>query len=237
MRQFSTPFGKLKSIEVLNESESLANKEVKNWVVLFHGYGADAYDLSSLTEVLTPAQPSNWLFPQGVLEVPIGPGWTGRAWWQIDVVTLQQRQSMGEQVDLSGEKPEGLNKIRPMLLKVIEDLGVGWENIILGGFSQGAMLATDLFLHAPQTPKGLMIFSGALINKDVWKPLVAGRSGSRFFICHGQQDMVLAHRTGQQLETLLNGGGMKGGLFSFKGGHEIPPQAIIKANEYLKSLN
>jgi predicted esterase len=35
---------------------------------------------------------------------------------------------------------------------------------------------------------------------------------------------------------MLNAGGMKGGLYSFPGGHEIPPQTIAKANEYLKGL-
>ena len=49
-------------------------------VIFFHGFGADAYDLKSLSEVLSTKNPSRWVFPQGILEVPIGPGWTGRAW-------------------------------------------------------------------------------------------------------------------------------------------------------------
>jgi phospholipase/carboxylesterase len=208
-----------------------------SWVILFHGFGADAYDLQSLSEVIVPPEgKSNWLFPQGVLEVSIGPGWTGRAWWNIDVDALARRQAQGENVDLSGEKPEGLEKLRPMIFEMIEQLGVPWNKIILGGFSQGAMLATDIFLHAGKTPRGLMIFSGALVNKENWKPLVPNRQGAKFFICHGQSDAVLPHRSGQQLETMLNAGGMKGGLYTFQGGHEIPPAAIAKANEYLKGL-
>lgn len=203
------------------------------WVILFHGFGADAYDLQALSEVLEPSNPSNWLFPQGVLEVPIGPGWTGRAWWNIDLEALQRRQN---QADLSIEKPEGLEKLRPQILQMIAELKVDWSKIILGGFSQGAMLATDIFLHAPQTPKGLLIFSGALINKESWKPLVPARAGSKYFICHGVDDPVLPHRSAQQLESLLNAGGMKGGLISFQGGHEIPPLVLGKANEYLKGL-
>lgn len=206
------------------------------WVILFHGYGADAYDLKSLSDVIQPATPSNWLFPQGILQIAVGPGWTGRAWWNIDLENLQKRQAQGGNVDLSDEKPEGLAKARKMALEMIADLKVDWSKITLGGFSQGAMLATDLFLHAPQTPKGLILFSGALINKADWKPLIPARAGSKFFISHGTQDPVLPHRSAQQLETLLNAGGMKGGLLSFVGGHEIPPVAIAKANEYLKGL-
>lgn len=207
----------------------------EHWVILFHGYGADAYDLQSLSEVLTPGLVSNWLFPQGPLEVPIGPGWSGRAWWNIDLAALQQRQAQGGG-EMSQEKPEGLMRARAQAMEMIQALNVDWSKIILGGFSQGAMLATDIFLHAPTTPKGLLLFSGALINKQEWKPLVSQRKGSRFFICHGTQDAIIPHRSAQQLETLLNAEGMKGGLFSFQGGHEIPPLAITKANEYLRGL-
>lgn len=228
-RQFSTSQGKLKAIDVIVD-------KAPSWVILFHGFGADAYDLKSFSEVLHTKEPSNWLFPQGLLEVPIGPGWTGRAWWNIDVEALNRRAISGENVDLSGEKPEGLPKARAIALDAIAQLGVPWNQIILGGFSQGAMLATDLFLNAPETPKGLMLFSGALINKEDWKAKVPARAGSKFFICHGNKDMVLPHKCGQQLETLLNAGGMKGGLMTFPGGHEIPPQAIMKANEYLKGI-
>lgn len=230
MRQFSTSYGKIKAIDVL----TLDNTD--QWVILFHGFGADAYDLQSLSEVLVPPQKSNWLFPQGVLEVPIGPGWTGRAWWKIDVDALQRRQQTGDAVDLSGERPENLEKLRPAVLEMIAQLGVSWDKIILGGFSQGAMLAMDIFLHAPQTPRGLLLFSGALVNKEIWKPLVPSRAGSTYFICHGSNDPILPHRSAQQLESMLNAGGMKGGLVTFQGGHEIPPVAIAKANEYLKGL-
>jgi phospholipase/carboxylesterase len=206
------------------------------WVILFHGYGADAYDLKPLGDILHPREPSNWLFPQGLLEVPIGPGWTGRAWWNVDLEALQKRQAKGTAADLSDEKPDGMIKARTLAMEMISELKVDWSNIILGGFSQGAMLATDLFLHAPKSPRGLVLFSGALVNKKEWKPLIPQRAGARFFISHGTQDPVLPHRSAQQLETLLNAGGMKGGLMSFTGGHEIPPQVIDKANEYLKGI-
>jgi phospholipase/carboxylesterase len=206
------------------------------WVILFHGYGADAYDLKPMSDVLQTSQPCNWLFPQGLLEVPIGPGWTGRAWWNVDIEALQKRNAQGSSPDLSDERPEGMIKARTQAMEMIKELKVDWSKIILGGFSQGAMLATDLFLHAPKNPRGLLLFSGALVNKVDWKPLVPQRAGARFFICHGTQDPVLPHRSAQQLETMLNAGGMKGGLVSFAGGHEIPPQAILKANEYLKGI-
>src|SRR5690606_9874605 len=59
------------------------------WVVCFHGYGADCNDLFSLGEMIRTQRTYNWLFPNGHLEVPIGPCWTGRAWWNIDMMEVQ----------------------------------------------------------------------------------------------------------------------------------------------------
>ena len=216
--------------------ENPAQEAQADILILFHGYGADAYDLRSLTEVLKSPRPTHYLFPQGVMEVPIGPGWTGRAWWNIDMAAIERAAAAGQTRDISEEKPEGLEKLRPRVMEMIAALKVPWNRIILGGFSQGAMLATDLFLRAPEAPKGLMILSGALLNKPEWKELAKNRAGSKFFMSHGNGDMVLGHRGAAQLETMLVNAGLKGSLMTFPGSHEIPMAAIQKANEYLKGL-
>lgn len=216
--------------------ENPAQEDSATHLILFHGYGADAYDLRSLHEVIKAKGPTHFLFPQGVLEVPIGPGWTGRAWWNIDVEALQRAAMNGTPRDLSIEKPEGLEKLRPRIFEMIDALRVPWNRIILGGFSQGAMLATDLFLRAPEAPKGLVILSGALLNKDEWKKLAPNRTGSSFFMSHGSHDQVLAHKGAAQLETLLVQSGLKGSLMTFSGGHEIPMNVIDKLNQYLLNV-
>ena len=98
------------------------------------------------------------------------------------------------------------------------------------------MLATDIYLNAPQAPAGLIILAGALINKPEWQSLAPQRAGKKYFISHGQSDMVLSHRGAQQLETMLNQAGMKGNLQSFSGGHEIPASLLPKISEYLKNI-
>jgi phospholipase/carboxylesterase len=230
--------GNIKCIEVAGPHEAGSNSSAdqEHLIILFHGFGADAYDLQTLSDVLTPPWPANFLFPQGPLEVPIGPGWTGRAWWQIDMMAIQEAASRGETRDLSKENPEGLKKIRPQIMEMIEKSGVPWNRVILGGFSQGAMLATDIFLRAPIAPKGLIIFSGNLVCSEEWKILAPTRAGSKFFQSHGQQDTVLGHKGAARLETLLNQAGLKGRLHTFAGGHEIPMEILAKANEFLKTL-
>lgn len=226
--------GTVQCLEVpVEDPQQEANAD---YLILFHGYGADAYDLRSLSEVIVTNKPTHMIFPQGILEVPIGPGWTGRAWWNIDVEALQRAAMTGVPRDLSESKADGHEKLTARIFEMIAALKVPWNRIILGGFSQGAMLATDIFLRAPETPKGLVILSGALVNKTEWKELAQKRAGSRFFMSHGQSDMVLAHKGAAQLETLLNQAGLKGSLMTFQGGHEIPMNAIQKLNDYLKSL-
>lgn len=206
------------------------------WIILFHGFGADAYDLSGLSDAFQTPLDCNWLFPQGLMEVPIGPGWTGRAWWPISLAAFEALQNQGKAADLSQVVPDGLPNARKKVMEMIDALKVPWENIVLGGFSQGAMLATDIYLHAPNKPRGLLALSGALINSTEWRTLAKNRAGDKFFQSHGVNDPVLSIRGAQQLETLLTQAGMKGRLFSFQGNHEINLDVVAKANDYLKEI-
>ena len=213
--------------------QEINNDDNAPWVILFHGYGADANDLFSLGKMIPTKKTYNWLFPNGPLEVPIGPGWTGRAWWNIDMMELQQAMERGEHRDFSKEIPKGFDKARDKVFEMIKQLRVPWSQIILGGFSQGAMLATDIYLRAPETPKGLVIMSGTLVSQDEWQPLIKNRQGETFFQSHGQSDGVLGFKQAQKLETLLTQNGMKGSLLGFGGGHEIPPIVLQKISQYI----
>ncbi|MDG0815539.1 alpha/beta hydrolase [Bdellovibrio svalbardensis] len=206
------------------------------WVIFFHGYGADANDLKSLGDVIPTKKTYNWLFPNGPLEVPIGPGWTGRAWWNIDMMEIQRAMETGTHRDFSNDTPKGFEKSRDLAMEMIRQLKVPWNQIILGGFSQGAMLATELYLRAPETPKGLVIMSGTLVCQDQWKQLIPARAGQKFFQSHGEADQVLGFKQAQKLETLLNQNGMKGSLLGFRGGHEIPQQVVTKIGQYINDL-
>jgi len=229
---------KLGSLQCLEAHPRIEPKEGQQALtfILFHGYGADAYDLQTLSEVITAPSPLHFIFPQGILEVPIGPGWTGRAWWKIDVQALQEAAMRGQPRDLSKETAPGMPELRKKIFQAIESLKVPWNQIILGGFSQGAMLATDICLNAPENPRALVTLSGALVNKEEWKPLVSKRAGTPFFMSHGKMDTVLDIRGSSQLETFLINGGLKGKLISFNGAHEIPIEIVTKLNEFLAQV-
>jgi len=215
--------------------QEINNDDNAPWIIFFHGYGADCNDLLSLGEMISTNKTYNWLFPNGTLEVPIGPAWTGRAWWNIDMMEIQRAMETGIPRDFSGEIPKGMDKARDAALEMIRQLRVPWNQIILGGFSQGAMLATDLYLRAPETPKGLVVMSGTLVNQEEWKKFVPNRAGEKFFQSHGEMDQVLAFKQAQKLETLLTQNGMKGSLMGFRGGHEIPAQVLTKISQYINN--
>jgi len=206
-------------------------------IILFHGYGASAFDLYPIHEVLVTDQKFNWIFPQGHLKIPIMPGYDGRAWFPIDMQALQQAMQNKDTHYFTHRNPEGLDVARQAALLMIQASGVPWNQLILGGFSQGAMLATDISLVNEPTPHGLMLLSGTLIKEDIWESMAPKKSNLRFFQTHGESDPVLGFKNAKRLEKLLRDAGLLGEFIGFPGGHEIPQVAIQGMSRYLNSLS
>src|SRR3989338_2521210 len=152
-RKLMRQAGPLQAIEIYNNPDG-------KWVILFHGFGADAADLASLAHEFNFATPCNWLFPNGPLSVPIGPGITCRAWWTIPMSELEG--------DWTNRRPPDMNSAVEKIFKMISSMKFEWKDLIIGGFSQGAMIATEVFLKAPVTPAGLICLYGTLMSKPLW---------------------------------------------------------------------
>lgn len=210
--------GPLQAIEIFNNPDG-------KWVILFHGYGADASDLASLVDHLDFQSNCNWLFPNGHMSVPISPGWTGRAWWNIKMSDLAE--------DWTFLCPPEMNSTVEKIFKMVASMKLEWKDIIIGGFSQGAMLATEVFLKAPSTCAGLICLSGTLLNKNHWAEHIKNRKGSTIFMSHGEADQVLPHKGSTQLQKFFEENGIKTQFVSFRGGHEIPAQVIQKLKNYI----
>lgn len=216
-----------------NLIEDFASAE-NDSVVFFHGYGADAQDLFSLSEVIPTSKKLNWYFPNGPLSIPIGMGWTGHAWWQIPIERYQQQSGT---LDISDEIPAGIDKLAAEFKNWIKEKGIDPKKLILGGFSQGGMLAFNLYLQMDVAPKGLIIMSSNLVNKAFLKTqLKEEHKNKTYFMSHGHQDPVLPIAGADRLQNFLNQAGMKGKFTRFHGGHEIPPPVIQEIGNYLNSL-
>ncbi|MES2963677.1 MAG: esterase [Bdellovibrionota bacterium] len=203
-------------------------------VVLFHGYGADMHDLATLAEVVQAPKDTNWYFPNGHHSIPLGGQYEGRAWFPISVSELEKSMSTGQAMDFTAIVPPGMKKAREKAESFLRELGVPASKLVIGGFSQGAMLATDVTMHMKERPAGLALLSGTLVNSEEWKQLAPGKTGLRFFQSHGSRDGVLGFAAAQKLEMLLRGGGWQGQIQRFEGAHEIPPEVIIQLGAFLR---
>ena len=197
-------------------------------IVLLHGFGADAGDLFPLADLLDPDGNATFVCPQAPFEVPVGPGFTGRGWFPISVRDLETG------VDFSKVRPPGLDRSAELVSELIFELNP--ERLVLGGFSQGAMVATEVTLAAPGDVAGLVIWSGTLLDEAGWTKRAAGMSGARFLQSHGNNDQVLPYPLAQRLFDLLKKNGAEGQLIGFGGAHEIPMGVLQKTAEFCKSI-
>jgi phospholipase/carboxylesterase len=205
-------------------------------IIFFHGYGADATDLVPLANVISAPQGTTWLFPNGTMEVPLGPHFSARGWFPIDIEALERARLEGTHRDLSNTTPPGMKQTREKVFDMLNTLKIPVSNVIFGGFSQGAMLATALTLFSPQPPKGLIIMSGALLDSKVWAEKAKARAGLSFYQSHGLHDDILGVQGAYALEKTLSEAGLKGKLQTFSGGHEIPQEVIHGINNYLRGI-
>ncbi len=200
-------------------------------VVCMHGYGADMRDLAPLAPEIPVERPVRWLFPNGpeVLE------WGGRAWFPIDVAAFEEAQRTGKPRDLSHGEPDGLAQARLALQAFIQESGASWDKLVLMGFSQGAMMAVDLALRAPQAPAGVAILSGTFVDRKSVAALAPKRKGLPFFQSHGSVDPILGFAQALALEKALKAAGWKGALRRFEGGHGIPPELLPEIGAWLRA--
>jgi phospholipase/carboxylesterase len=205
------------------------------YVIMMHGYGADAQDLFSLADAIPTKKVFNYIFPEAPISIPLGPHWTGRAWWNIDMNRLQNPSA---DHDISTEIPAELPKARKLVQDMIHDLKVPTEQIILGGFSQGGMCAVDQMIMSGHNYKGLILLSSALINKAEYKAVLPGlKTKTPYFISHGQQDQVLKVKFSDQLHSMLSQNGHPAERYLFQGGHEIPMAILEKLGAFLDRID
>ena len=110
------------------------------------------------------------------------------------------------------------------------------DRLYVGGFSQGALLATEIALQGQLGCHGLIILSGCLVHRKRWERLAKAHTPRLFFQSHGTQDAILAYEGALQLHQLLQHAGWNGAFYGFQGGHEIPPSILTKGGVFLESL-
>lgn len=218
-------------------------------VVLLHGFGASGRDLVPLAQFLAAPPGTRFAFPAAPLSLgsgfDIGMGDFGlmdsRAWWMIDLERLQHRllsAGSGDYSALTQDIPEGLAAARQQLGQALDELekalSVPTGKLVLGGFSQGAMLSTDLALRTERPLAGLLLMSGTLICEREWVPKMPTRRGLPVLQSHGRQDPLLPYVVAEQLRDHLRTAGLAVEFCAFSGGHEIPPPVLKAASSLIQ---
>lgn len=209
-------------------------------VVLLHGFGAPGDDLVALWRYLKVPNDVRFLFPAAPLSLDMGFGGDARAWWMLDMERITQARANGQWDSLSQEIPRGLAPARTQMQEVLslaqENLSVPTQSLVLGGFSQGAMLSTDLFLHSDIPFAGLALLSGTLIAKEEWLTRLPNRQGLPVFQSHGTDDPILSFSMAQQLRDHILAAGLPISWVEFPGGHEIPIQVLEGLSTFLQAV-
>jgi phospholipase/carboxylesterase len=208
------------------------------WTVLLHGFGAPATDLVGLTRALGPLPGVVFVYPAALHSLGYGFG-EGRAWWPIDFNELDGARRRGDFDAIAQSEPRGLSEARTALGSALDalekDHGLERQRLVLGGFSQGAMLACDYALRSNSPLAGLVLLSGMPIALGTWSERMQTRRGLPVFQSHSPDDLVLPFELARQLAADLAEAGLDHQFVPFRGGHGIPQPVLEGLRAFLRA--
>jgi phospholipase/carboxylesterase len=201
-------------------------------VVLLHGWGADGDDLVPLAHELRGPR-IRVIVPAAPLPHPHG----GRMWWALDLDRRRQAIARGQERQLATEVPPGLAparaKVQALLRQVRERFRP--QVLVLAGFSQGGMLATDVALAADPPVDKLASLSGTFIAEPVWRERMKQiRRKPAMLLSHGREDALLPFAASERLRQVLVDAGFDVAWVPFAGGHAIPREVIARLRTFLQ---
>ena len=185
-------------------------------VVMLHGRGADNRDLAELAPMLDNGR-CRFVFPNAPRRFEAYPGMRfGRTWFD-------------------GWPPErgSIAESRQLLLSFLDGIvkRIPTSRLILGGFSQGALMSLDCGLRMEPLPAGIFVMSGGLYEDDL--PDLRSRAGQRVLICHGTADEVVPVIFARRACLILEEHGIHPEYHEFPIGHQVSEEEIGVVREFI----
>jgi phospholipase/carboxylesterase len=187
-------------------------------LVLFHGRGADEHDLYPLLDFLDPERRLLGVTPRGPLSLPPG----GAHWYKLQKVGFPDRETFLATYEEVGSWLDGF----------LDEHGIVHNKAVLGGFSQGAVMAYSFGLGAGRPrPAALIALSGFIPTVDGFEldlseiPPVA--------IGHGTYDPIISVEFGRRARQLLEEAGASVLYCEYPLPHAIDPSSLVELRAWL----
>jgi phospholipase/carboxylesterase len=205
-------------------------------IVLLHGYGSAESDWLPFANSLHFPARAHFILPRGPEAAARSDGAAdGRGWWRLDLAPHMRRGVLG--ADLTAMKSGGIQNAARAVRDLLSQQGnMAAHPFILGGFSQGAMVAAQVAFLSSEPLHALVLLSGTIVNEALWKRHYARRRGLRVFISHGGSDPTLSFAVADRMRKSMTAAGIQVTWFPFDGGHEIPVQVLAALNDFLRDL-
>ena len=156
-----------------------SDKEIKNIIVLLHGYGGDGNDIAQVT--------LNWkrFLPNTLFVCPNAPevckvNPTGFQWFDL----MDQTDDEILSKSLIAE-----NKLDNFINEITNQNKLSFKDIALVGFSQGCMISLQTALKKKDQIKCLIGYSGKILNIKHLNQNI--NSKPEIFLMHGDKDSVV----------------------------------------------
>ena len=202
------------------------NKQIKNAVILLHGYGGNGKDISMLSINWKRYLPNTiFICPDGHEICPINP--SGFQWFDLTkddpIYILEQ--------SIKAEK-----KLIKFIDEIKSEFNLENKKICLGGFSQGSMMSLNLGLISDQEYNCIVGFSGKIINHEDLKK--RKKVSTKTLLIHGDTDQVVSPNFMLEAKDfLIRNNVMVYTLLIKNCDHNIPIEASSTAlNFFLKKI-
>ena len=153
--------------------------EIKNAVILLHGYGGDGKDISMLSLNWKRHMPNTiFICPNGHEPCAINP--SGYQWFDL---TKEDSDYILEQ---SIKAEEVLKKF---INEIKQEFKLLNNQICLSGFSQGCMMSLNVGLTSKEKFSCIVGFSGKIINQKDLKNRI--KNNTETLLIHGEADQIV----------------------------------------------
>ena len=153
--------------------------EIKNAIVLLHGYGGDGKDISMLTLNWKRHLPNTiFICPNGHEKCVINP--SGYQWFDL---------TKEDPYYILKESIKAENVIKKFIEEVKTEYNLSNQQICLSGFSQGCMMSLNVGLTSNEKFLCVVGFSGKIIDQINLKDRIKNRTDT--LLIHGDVDQIV----------------------------------------------